>query len=353
MATSDTRWMLYGASGYTGALLAEEAVRRGHRPLLAGRSLAKLRPLAERHGLEAVGVSLEDAAGLRGALEGCAAVLHAAGPFIRTSRPMLRACLDVRVHYLDITGEVPVFENTFRHNAEALERAVTLMSGVGFDVVPTDCLALHVAERVPGARELELAIATGGAASAGTLKSMLEGVPGGGRVRRDGTLRAWPMGQGAKRVRFSDRTRHVMPIPWGDLETAWHTTGIPDITTYMAVPAAMAVGTRLSYPLLRRLFAVPTVKDAAFRLIERRVSGPDADARARGRSYLWARARAPDGRSAEAWLETLEGYALTARTGVLAVEGVLAGAPHGALTPARAFGKDFVLGVEGTRRIDV
>jgi short subunit dehydrogenase-like uncharacterized protein len=142
-------------------------------------------------------------------------------------------------------------------------------------------------------------------------------------------------------------------VPWGDLETAWHTTGIPDITTYMAVPAAMAVGMRLTYPLVRRLFAVSTVKDATFRLIERRVQGPDADARARGKSYLWARARAPDGRAAEAWLETLEGYALTARTGVLAVEGVLDGAPYGAHTPARAFGKDFILGVEGTRRIDL
>ena len=346
------RWMLYGASGYTGALLAEEAVRRGHRPVLAGRSLERLRPLAERLGLEAVGVALDDPAALRGAVEGCALVLHAAGPFVRTSRPMLRACLDVGAHYLDITGEVPVFENTFRHHAEALERAVTLMSGVGFDVVPTDCLAAHVAERVPGARELELAFAAHGGASAGTVKSALEAVPGGGRVRRAGVLRAWPMGQGLKRVRFSDRTRTVMPVPWGDLETAWHTTGIPDITTYMALPAPVAVGMRLSYPLLRRLFAVSTVKDAAVRLVEQRVKGPDAHARAQGRSYLWARARAEDGRSAEAWLETLEGYALTARTGVLAVEGVLAGAPRGAHTPARAFGKDFILGVEGTRRID-
>ncbi|MBF5045344.1 saccharopine dehydrogenase [Aggregicoccus sp. 17bor-14] len=347
------RWMLYGASGYTGVLLAEEAVRRGHRPVLAGRTREKLRPLAERLGLEVEAVSLEDAGGLRRALEGCALVLHAAGPFIRTSRPMLRACLDAGVHYLDITGELPVFENTFRHNAEALERAVTLISGVGFDVVPTDCLALHVAEQVPGARELELAFAGPEAPSAGTLKSMLEGVPGGGRVRRNGVLQAWPLGKGAHRVRFSDRTRTVLPIPWGDLETAWHTTGIPDITTSMAMPAPTALALRLTSPLVRRLFAVSTVKDATMRLVERRVQGPDADARARGRSFLWARARAADGRAAEAWLETLEGYALTARTGILAVEGVLAGAPHGAHTPARAFGKDFVLQVEGTRRIDV
>ncbi|HET9451248.1 MAG TPA: saccharopine dehydrogenase NADP-binding domain-containing protein, partial [Aggregicoccus sp.] len=211
------RWMLYGAAGYTGTLLAEEAVLRGHRPVLAGRRRERLLPLSERLGLEAVGVPLDDAAALRGAVEGCALVLHAAGPFVRTSRPMLRACLDAGAHYLDITGELPVFENTFRHHGEALERAVTLMSGVGFDVVPTDCLALHVAERVPGARELELAFAAIDHPSAGTLKTTLESLPAGGRVRRNGVLRAWPMGQGMKRVRFSDRTRTVVAVPWADL----------------------------------------------------------------------------------------------------------------------------------------
>src|SRR4051812_29482409 len=199
--------MLYGASGYTGRLIAEEAVRRGHRPVIAGRSREKLAPLAELLGLELAVVGLDDVRGLVAALQGLPLVLHAAGPFIRTSESMVQACLATGAHYLDITGEIPVFENTFHHDAEARERGITLLSGVGFDVVPTDCMARYVAERVPGAHELDLAIVLTGQASPGTAKSMLEHLPSGGRVRRGGNLLPWPMGKGLRRVRFLDTER--------------------------------------------------------------------------------------------------------------------------------------------------
>ncbi|MEP6985562.1 MAG: saccharopine dehydrogenase NADP-binding domain-containing protein, partial [Chloroflexota bacterium] len=97
-------WMIYGATGYTGKLVAEEAVRRGHKPLLAGRSAAKLRPLAESLGLEYAVVSLDDADALAKAVGSVELVYNAAGPFIFTSDRILRACLQTGVHYLDITG---------------------------------------------------------------------------------------------------------------------------------------------------------------------------------------------------------------------------------------------------------
>ncbi|MCY1073063.1 saccharopine dehydrogenase family protein [Archangium lansingense] len=347
------RWLLYGATGYTGVLIAEEAVRRGHRPVLAGRSREKLAPLAARLGLDSVAVGLEDARGLVSALEGLPLVVHAAGPFVHTSEPMVQACLAAGAHYLDITGEIPVFENTFRHDAEAKRRGVVLMSGVGFDVVPTDCLALYVAQKVPGAHELELAIAAVAQASPGTTKSMLEGLPSGGFVRRGGQLQPWPMGQGVRRVRFSDKERTVIPIPWGDLATAWHSTGIPNITTYMAQPAAVAQAVRFAFPVLRRLLSVGAVREGLTKLVEARVRGPDEALRQRGRSQVWAQARAPDGRRAEAVLETPEAYAFTAVATVRAVEEVLAGERRGALTPAQAFGADFVLSIEGARRMDL
>jgi len=345
--------MLYGASGYTGRLIAEEALRRGHRPVLAGRSREKLTPLAEQLGLEVAVVGLEDVRGLVATLEGLPLVLHAAGPFVRTSEPMVQACLAAGAHYLDITGEIPVFENTFHHDAEARARGITLMSGVGFDVVPTDCLARYVAERVPGAHELDLAIAATGQASAGTARSALEQLPSGGRVRRGGALQPWPMGKGLRRVRFSDAERTVAPIPWGDLVTAWHTTGIPNITTYMALPRGAAQALRLTYPLLKRMLAVDAVRHTAERLIESRVQGPDAVARSQNRSHLWAEARAADGRRAQAWLDLPEGYAFTAVAAVRAVEEVLAQKPLGAQTPARAFGADFVLSIPGCQRQEV
>ncbi|MGZ3459332.1 MAG: saccharopine dehydrogenase family protein [Archangium sp.] len=347
------RWLLYGATGYTGVLIAEEAVRRGHRPVLAGRSREKLAPLASRLGLDWVAVGLDDARGLVSALEGLRLVVHAAGPFVHTSEPMVQACLAAGAHYLDITGEIPVFENTFRHDAEAQGRGVVLMSGVGFDVVPTDCLALHVARKVPGAHELDLAIASSSQASAGTTRSMLEALPQGGFVRRGGHLRPWPMGKGVRRVRFSDKERTAVPIPWGDLVTAWHSTGIPNITTYMAQPAAMARALRLAAPVLQKLASVEAVREQLAKLIEAHVRGPSEAQREKGRSHVWAEARAPDGRRAEAWLETPEAYAFTARSTVRAVEEVLAGERHGAFTPAQAFGADFVLSIEGVRRLDL
>jgi short subunit dehydrogenase-like uncharacterized protein len=345
--------MLYGASGYTGRLIAEEAVRRGHRPVLAGRSREKLAPLAEQLGLELAVVGLDDIRGLVATLEGLPLVLHAAGPFVRTSEPMIQACLAAGAHYLDITGEIPVFENSFQHDAEARARGITLMSGVGFDVVPTDCLARYVAERVPGAHELDIAIAAIGQASAGTAKSALEQLPSGGRVRRGGALQPWPMGKGLRRVRFSDVERTVAPIPWGDLVTAWHTTGIPNITTYMALPRAAARAIRFTYPLLKHVLSVDAVRHGAERLIESRVHGPDQAARTENRSHLWAEARAADGRRAQAWLDLPESYAFTAVAAVRAVEEVLAQKPQGALTPARAFGADFVLSIPGCQRQDV
>lgn len=345
--------MLYGATGYTGVLLAEEAVRRGHKPVLAGRSREKLAPLAERLGLESVAVGLEDTRNLVSALEGLPLVLHAAGPFIHTSEPMIQACLTAGAHYLDITGEIPVFENTFRHDGEARKRGVALMSGVGFDVVPTDCLGRYVAEKVSGAHELELAIGSVAQTSAGTAKSMLEGLPSGGRVRRGGHLREWPLGEGVRRARFADRERSVMPIPWGDLVTAWHSTGIPNITTYMAVPEAAARTVRVTFPMIRRVLAVEPVRHQLTKLIEKRVRGPEETERQTLRAQIWAQARAPDGRSAEACMETIEAYTFTAMAALRAVEELLEGNHQGALTPAQAFGANFVLSIEGTRRMDI
>jgi short subunit dehydrogenase-like uncharacterized protein len=159
--------------------------------------------------------------------------------------------------------------------------------------------------------------------------------------------------------RFSDAERPVMPIPWGDLETAYRSTGIPNITTYMAVPPKLAAALSKGWPLaavgmpaLRALLGTEPIKRAIQRAIGTRIKGPDEQARRAGHSYVWARAAASDGRAAEAWLEAVEGYDFTARAGVRIVERLLAQPLCGALTPAQAFGPDFVLEIEGTKRYD-
>jgi short subunit dehydrogenase-like uncharacterized protein len=349
---SGKTWMIYGAYGYTGALVAEEAVRRGHRPVLAGRSAAKLAPLAERLGLDHVPVDLQNAASLSKTVGGFDLVFHAAGPFISTSAPMVRACLKSGTNYVDITGEVPVFEHTLSYDQQARQQGIALMPGVGFDVVPTDCMAKYVADQVPDATQLELAVAALGIPSAGTTKTILEHIPAGTLTRRNGQLVCFPTGKGGRRIRFVDRERSVLPTTWGDLVTAYHTTGIPNITTYMAFPEGTASLLRWVGPMVRNLLAIGTVRRLLQKWIEKNLRGPDEQTRQTGRSYLWSRAANEKGIEAQAWLETLEGYHFTAVAGVRCVERILIERPRGTLTPALAFGADFVLEIPRTQRYD-
>ena len=344
-------WMIYGAAGYTGRLLTAEAVKRGHRPVLAGRSEWKLSPLAERYGLDRVVVSLDDETALARAVAGVELVFHAAGPFTHTSRPMVWACLAARTHYLDITGELSVLEQTLAQDEAARQQQVVLISGAGFDVVPTDCLARFVAGQIPGATKLETAIATHSRPTAGTARSALEILPGGVRVRREGNLVSLPWGYGARRISFPSGERTVLPAPWGDVVTAYRTTGIPNITSYLAYPALIRPLLPWLAPLGQELITMKAFRRLAQGLAGVLAQGPGETKDQTGRSYLWARAAGPGGETAEAWLETLEPYQFTAVAGVRCVEKTLAERPSGALTPALAFGADFVLELEGTQRL--
>jgi short subunit dehydrogenase-like uncharacterized protein len=354
-----TSFMIYGAYGYTGELITRQAIARGHRPLIAGRRKDELDRLARELDLPSVCVSLDDPEALREAVSRARVVCHAAGPFIHTSAPMVDACLAAQTHYIDITGEISVFRDIFARHAEAESRGVALLPGAGFDVVPSDCLARYVADAVPHATDLVLAFSSPGRPSAGTAKASFEGILRGIFVRRGGQLEEIAWGDGVRTVRFSDRDRTALPIPWGDLETAYRTTGIPNITTLMAVPEAAARVLAFASPVAKsfmpKLMAglgAPSVREVVLGAIDRYVKNPSDLGRNLGRAQLWARASNDNGTAREAWLETVDGYALTAESAVLAMEQLLERKPTGALTPAGAFGADFVLGVKGSFRSD-
>ncbi len=352
----EKRWMIYGAYGYTGALITEEAVRRGHRPVVAGRSADRLIPLAKRFGLDPLVLDLKNETTLAKAVAECSLVLHAAGPFAETSAPMVRACLSAGTHYVDITGEVQVFEGIFARDPEAKVKGVTLLPGAGFDVVPGDCLAKYVAGKVPGATRLELAVAAMARVSPGTARTMIKQLPRGMSVRREGRLEAADVGEGARTIRFPGGARQAVAATLGELAAVYWTTGIPTLTTYMVFPSPMIGLMRWTAPLLRRLLASDPIRRAAEQGAKAVIRGPNAEARRKGRSYLWARASDEKGNSAEAWLETAEAYAFTAMSAVRCAEGILKRHPTeaclGACTPAGAFGADFVLEIPGTKRFD-
>ncbi|GAP63203.1 hypothetical protein ARMA_1626 [Ardenticatena maritima] len=344
-------WMVYGAYGYTGRLIVAEAVSRGYRPIVAGRNAEQVESVAQAYNLEARVVSLDDAGALRHALRDVDVVVHAAGPFVRTAMPMVEACLATQTHYVDITGEISVFEQIFARDEEARQAGVALLPGSGFDVVPSDCLAAYVASKIEQPIALEIGIAALSRTSPGTAQTMIEHVPQGNLVRRDGVLVRVPFGTLTRTIHFSDKPRQAVAIPWGDLATAYRSTGIPNITTYMAFPPAMIRQMRfLSW--LAPLFRIGAVRRAVQAWIRRSVKGPDEQLLARGRSYLWAQVRNAAGETAEAWLETCEGYRFTALAVVAVVERLAETTVQGALTPAQAFGADFVLEIDETRRFD-
>ena len=346
------RFLVYGANGYTGALVARLAASRGERPVVAGRNAAEVERLAKELGLDHRVFSLDEPAAVDRGLEGMAAVLHCAGPFSRTYRAMAEACFRTKTHYLDVTGEAVVFESLAARDAEARKAGVMLLPGSGFDVVPSDCLALHLKNRLPTAKRLSLGFHPIGGLSRGTATTMIENLHRGGLVRRGGRLVGVPAAWKTRVIDFGRGPRTAMTIPWGDVATAWYSTGIPDIEVFMAAPTRVRVATRLSRylaPLLRAKWVQERIKAR----IRSGPPGPTDEQRARGKSLLWGEASDDAGGRVVSRLATPEGYTLTAQAALAIVDRVLKGdAPVGYQTPAKAYGADFVLGLEGVTRTD-
>ncbi|MBX3414606.1 MAG: saccharopine dehydrogenase NADP-binding domain-containing protein [Pirellulales bacterium] len=343
-----TQPMIYGASGYTGRLIAREAVRRGLRPILAGRSLESFAALAKELDCPTRVFSLDRPEEIAGALGDVAAVAHCAGPFSATARPMMDACIASQTHYLDITGEIDVIEAGHELHERAAAAGIALMPAVGFDVVPSDCLAATLAAELPNATLLQLAFTGTGGFSPGTAKTMVEGLPHGGKARINGKLERVPPAWKTREIPFRTGTQTGVTIPWGDVASAYYSTGIPNIEVYLSDPGFKPKHMhRLRW--LMPLLGIGLVQRFLKRFIEKRVPGPSDRARENSRSSLWGRVEDAQGKAVEATLETLGGYPLTVLTTVTVLEKVLAGeGPRGYATPAMAFGKDFILTMPAT-----
>lgn len=342
--------LVYGAYGYTGELVARELVDRGRDPVLAGRNDAKLGRVGTRLGCETRAFPVDRVAAH---LDGVDVVLNCAGPFVETAEPMARACLAAGADYLDVTGEIPVFESLARRDDEASEAGVTLLPGVGFDVVPTDCLAAHLADRLPDATHLALGFEPHGGLSPGTAATAVGQFGEGGAVRRDGRLLSVPPGHRERRIDFGNGARSAVTFPWGDVSTAYRSTGIPNVEVYVPVPTAARRALRAAR-YLRPVLGAEPVQDVLQALVRRFVDGPDAAEREAGRAFVWGEARNEDtGETAVSRLVTPETYAFTVGAASTAAERALDGdAPAGYQTPSTAYGADFVTDLDGVTRTD-
>ena len=342
--------MIYGANGYTGRLAARVAKDRHLTPILAGRRAEQIRPLAQELGCEARVFDLGDAAVTERNLAGVAAVLHCAGPFSATSGPMLAACQRTGTHYLDITGEIAVFEGIHSRSTQIRDAGIVAIPGVGFDVVPTDCLAAMLKRELASATHLKLAfMSRNGKLSPGTAKTMVEGLPEGGRIRENGRIIKVPPAFKVETIPFTENlSATAVTIPWGDVSTAYYSTGIPNIEVFLGVPEKQ-LGRMKTPGVVRSLLKLAPVQAFVKSQIARRVKGPTDEQRARDEVYVYGEARDDAGHKAALRLRTREAYTLTAESAVTAILKVLEGrlAP-GAYTPSMAFGAEYVLALEGT-----
>jgi len=349
-ANGSGRWLLYGANGYTGRLIAEEAVSRGLSPVLGGRSADSIIPLANALGCEHRIFPLDNPDTVAASLDGMSVVLHCAGPFASTADPMIEACLRAGVHYMDIDGEIPVLESIFARHEQARERGIALLPGSGFDVVPTDCLALMLKEQMPDATNLRLAMGGKVALSPGTFKVTLETIPRSGTIREDGALRAVPHAWKMETVAFDDTKRCTITIPWGDVSTAWRSTGIPNIRVYAAFPRPTAWTMRMLRGIICAALRRKRILDFLESAVSKIVRGPSAKMRQTNIMHIRGDVWNARGDHRSLFMHTPEGYNCTVEASIAVLTRVLDGdVPPGAWTPAQAFGSDFAGTLPGIR----
>lgn len=342
--------LIYGANGYTGELITRYAVNRGLRPILAGRNAGAVKALAEKHALEYRIFALEEIEKLDAALQEVEMVLHCAGPFSLTSRPMLEACLRNKKHYTDITGEIAVFEACARLDDKARKAGIMIMPGVGFDVVPSDCLALHLKNRLPSATHLSLAFYGKGGISHGTQSTMTMNIGKGGAIRKDGKITPVPAAWRSREIDLGGVKKLATTIPWGDVSTAFYSTGIPNIEVFTVIPPASLRLLKLSRWIGGILASWPIQK-----FLQNRIpaGGPSDEQRAKGKTFLWGSVADAEGNAVESELKIPDGYTTTALTALAITERILNGeVKPGFQTPAKAYGADLILDLPDTFRND-
>jgi len=349
---TDNTFLLYGANGYTGELITRYAAEYNLKPILAGRRKEAIEPIAKKYNLSFLVFDLNNSDQLKAALQNVQLVVHAAGPFEYTAKQMADACLETKTHYIDINGDIAVFEQLKKYDEKAKEKSIMIMPGAGFDVVPTDCLALFLKKKLPDANELKIAFATlGGQISHGTALTMASKIGEGGAERIKGKIVKVPLGKKGMWLILENKRLFFMQIPWGDISTGYFTTGIPNIATYSGISPRLyrVLKFQKSFNWLLRS---SLVRGYIKKLIKKREPGPADDVREKAKTFVWAEVQNTKGEKMSAYLRTPEGYTLTIHSTLIIAKKILEGKfLAGYQTPAIVYGADLVLEVPQVQRI--
>jgi short subunit dehydrogenase-like uncharacterized protein len=347
------RILIYGATGYTGRLIAERARNSRCAAIVAGRTASLVQTLASTLGVSARVVALDEPDALDQALGDICVVINAASPFAQTARPIIEACLRTRTHYLDIAGELPAFQDAHSYDDAARECGVMIMPGVGLGIVASDCLAMHVAALVPNAKYLRIGLARPDLISRGSLRTVLAMADSHVSVRRNGRLISLPAGRLQRAFDYGDGERQSVSVSWADIFTAYYSTGIRNIEAYIQadLPSrtlyqlTVGIADALRYPPIQRFLSVAA---------EAWPEGPSALQRRDEMCIIVAEAEDSWRRRRCARLKTLDGYSFTAQASMAIAKRVVLGEfIPGFQTPGKLYGANFVLGLEGSHREDL
>ncbi len=350
-------FLLYGANGYTGELIARHAGEYGLHPILAGRREEVLKPLAAKLDHPYKVFDVNNRAALLGALREVRLIINAAGPFQFTAKQIIDGCLETGANYVDINGDTSVFEFIRQYDFAAKQAGIMLMPGAGFDVVPTDCTALLLKKLLPDAISLKLAFANiSGGLSHGTATTMVSKLGQGGAVRKNAKIVSVPLGHKGMWVDFSTppnggiKKLFVMTIPWGDVATAYFTTAIPNIESYTAISPTVYRVLKLQ-GLFNWLLRTNFIRKMIRKKIDKRGPGPNDEQRSKARSLVWGQVSNSKGETKTVKMSCPDGYTLTMHSTLIISQKILQGnLKPGYQTPASAYGEDLVMEIPNVKR---
>jgi len=349
MTSENKQLMIYGANGYTGELIAKQAIEKGFKPILAGRNQSAIEKLAQELDLEFRVFALDFANEIETNLADIHLVIHCAGPFSTTAKPMMLACIKSKTHYTDITGEIGVFELAQTLNEQANKTGIVICPGVGFDVVPTDCLASLLQEKMPDATHLALGFDSGSSMSPGTAKTSIEGVASGGRIRKNGKITQVPLAYKERKIDFGNGEKNAVTIPWGDVSTAYYSTGIPNVEVYIPMsPKGVKNMRKMNW--FRWLVKFKYVQNKMKQQAAKTAKGPDESQRETLNTFLWGEVTNAAGDKIVGRIETCNGYQLTYLAAVEIAKFLFENeVDGGTYTPSKLIDNQLIYRFEGSR----